>query len=86
MHVNMPEEKLRELTGKLLGDASYGNIIRIKGFMADEKGGWLELNATKEQFSLAPVEKGQEVLIVIGEQLNEAVINACFDPYITERM
>lgn len=86
MHVNMPEEKLRELTGKLLGDASYGNIIRIKGFMADGKGGWLELNATKEQFSLAPVEKGQEVLIVIGEQLDEAAVNACFDPYITERM
>ena len=54
--------------------------------MTDGKGGWLELNATKEQFSLAPVEKGQEVLIVIGEQLNEAAINACFDPYITERM
>ena len=31
--------------------------------------GWLELNATREHFSLCPIREGQEVLIVIGEGL-----------------
>ena len=32
---------------------------------------WLELNATRKEFSLKPISVGQEVVIVIGEDMNE---------------
>lgn len=32
---------------------------------------WLELNATRKEFSLRPISVGQEVVIVIGENMNE---------------
>ena len=35
---------------------------------------WLELNATRKEFSLKPISAGQEVVIVIGENMNEARI------------
>ena len=35
---------------------------------------WLELNATRKEFSLRPISAGQEVVIVIGENMNEARI------------
>ena len=35
---------------------------------------WLELNATRKEFSLKPISVGQEVVIVIGENMNEARI------------
>ena len=35
---------------------------------------WLELNATRKEFSLKPISTGQEVVIVIGENMNEARI------------
>ncbi len=35
---------------------------------------WLELNATRKEFSLKPISLGQEVVLVIGENMNEARI------------
>jgi len=39
-------------------------------------GGWLELNATAAGCTLAPIPQGQEVVIVIGEALDKAAIEA----------
>ena len=36
---------------------------------------WVELNATHTNITIKQIEKGQDVLIVIGEQLDEAKIN-----------
>ena len=35
---------------------------------------WLELNATQPEISLKPIGAGQDVLIIIGEKLNEEKI------------
>ena len=35
---------------------------------------WLELNATQHEISLKPIGAGQDVLIIIGEKLNEEKI------------
>ena len=50
----------------------------MKGFAPDPKGetGWLELNATAAGKTLAPIPQGQDVLIVIGEGLDKAAIEA----------
>lgn len=55
--------------------AACGRIMRIKGFTSDGNG-WLELNASRDAMTLKPIAKAQEVIIVIGEQLNRAAIEA----------
>ena len=50
-------------------------MLRVKGF-APTRDGWLELNATAAGCTLAPIPQGQEVVIVIGEALDKAAIEA----------
>lgn len=51
----------------------YGNIIRVKGFVCDEGGGY-QINASQYELLIDPVAIGQGVMIVIGTELNEAKI------------
>ena len=37
---------------------------------------WIELNATKNEITIRPLHVGQEVLIVIGEELREEKIKS----------
>lgn len=76
MNVRMTEQALREKTAQLLQDAACGHIFRIKGFMVNENGQWIELNATHKNISIKPIESGQEILIVIGEALAEEAVKA----------
>ena len=59
----------------LLHDAKYGHVLRIKGFIPDGSG-WVELNAARDAMTVQPIPNGQEVLIVIGEGLDKAAIEA----------
>ena len=68
-------EQLQRAARTLLQGAGYGHILRIKGFIPD-RGGWLELNAARDAMTLQPIPNGQEVLIVIGEGLDKAAIEA----------
>ena len=43
---------------------------------AGSRAGWLELNATAAGRTLEPIPQGQDVLIVIGEGLDKAAIEA----------
>lgn len=43
----------------------------MKGFVKDDAGSWMQLNATGHEISMKPIGDGQEVVIVIGEQLKE---------------
>lgn len=72
-HLLLP--RLKEVVNELFADASCGRIRRIKGFTSDGNG-WLELNASRDAMTLKPIAKAQEVIIVIGEQLNRAAIEA----------
>lgn len=84
MHVKMSEESLKETIKELMQDKACGKISRIKGFLPVSKDNWIECNATKEQILIQPINKGQEVIIVIGEQLLEEKIRGYFLPYIKE--
>lgn len=55
------------------GDPECGQVFRIKGFLKDGNV-WQELNATVHGLTMHPLEAGQDVLIVIGEQMNEEKI------------
>lgn len=79
MNVRMTEQELRKRTGQLLQDSSCGRILRIKGFLWVDEGRWVELNATQQEISICPIKAGQEVLIVIGEELAEEKIRAYWE-------
>lgn len=80
-YMNQPfeESKITEIAKKILEDDNCGNVFRVKGFVKKEDGGWMKLNATKEQISLEPIEKGQEIIIVIGEQLIQEKVDRYFN-------
>ncbi len=78
MHVKMSEQDMREAVEKLFATPACGNIFRVKGFLLVAEDSYIEFNATREKFSSKPVEKGQEVFIVIGENLTEAAIKEVF--------
>lgn len=74
MHVDLSKENLQNNVQSVLQDAACGKVFRIKGFVPAEEGKWYEINATKDNMECNPVEKGQEVIIVIGEELVEESI------------
>lgn len=74
MNMEIPIEKLKEKVRELFESKKCGHIFRIKGFMP-ENNTWYEINATREQLTVTEIMDGQEVIIVIGEELNEAEIN-----------
>ena len=78
MNVKMTEEQLKITVGKLMNDRECGEIFRVKGFLQKEDGSWLQLNATHNGITMNPIEKGQEVIIVIGEELKEQAIKKYF--------
>lgn len=74
MNLELTAEELKERTARLFEEPGCGHILRVKGFVKAEDGRWLELNATRRKQTLAVSPDGQEVLIVIGEQLSKETI------------
>ena len=74
MNLELTVEELKERTARLFEEPGCGHILRVKGFVKAEDGRWLELNATRREQTLAVSPDGQEVLIVIGEQLSKETI------------
>jgi G3E family GTPase len=83
-HVKTPITSLKETVEKMMSDPNAGNIFRLKGFIKDDQGQWLEVNATKQETRIRPISIGQELFIVIGEDLNEEVIGSYWDDYQNE--
>ncbi len=69
----IPRRQLEAAIPGLFTDAACGRVLRVKGFVQDA-GGWVELNATADGLTAAPIPAGQEVLIVIGEGLDKVKI------------
>lgn len=74
MNLELTAEEQKERTARLFEEPGCGHILRVKGFVKAEDGRWLELNATRREQTLAVSPDGQEVLIVIGEQLSKETI------------
>lgn len=71
----LPRQQLEARIPSLFTDAACGRVLRVKGFVQDAAG-WVELNATADGLTAAPIPAGQEVLIVIGEGLDKERIEA----------
>ena len=46
----------------------------MKGFLELPDGNWMELNATRHEMTFTICTEGQKVVIVIGEKLNQPMI------------
>ena len=73
LELGLPRAQLERAISGLFTDPACGRVLRVKGFVEDA-GGWVELNATADGLTAAPLATGQQVLIVIGEGLDQAVI------------
>ena len=72
MNENLKEDKILSLK-ELFDNSKYGNVIRIKGFYKkDDK--WFYLNMTKNEKIINEISCGQDVIIVIGSNLDEVNI------------
>ena len=69
MELGLSCQQLEQNIPALFTDPACGHVLRAKGFVQDENG-WVELNATADGLTAAPIPAGQEVLIVIGEGLD----------------
>jgi len=72
MNKELSKESILDSIKKIMNDPECGNVIRIKGFINDQ--GWYEINATKEELNISPIENGQDVIILIGEHLSQEKI------------
>ena len=70
-------QQLKEKTRAVFEDSACGKVFRVKGFTRDGDG-WLELNATADNFSLRHTPCGQDIIIVIGEALAADEIDRVF--------
>lgn len=73
MDEKIAASKAKHAAQKIFEDSACGGVLRMKGFLQDGEN-WLELNATQHETTLKPIGAGQDVLIVIGEKLNEEKI------------
>lgn len=71
MNHGLSESEMKHTAEQILKDPACGIVMRIKGFCQEPDGVWVELNATHHETLLRKTEAGQEVLIVIGQNLNE---------------
>ena len=76
MNENVTEDNIQEIVKKIMDDSECGSVFRVKGFVKNAEGKWLQLNATHNGITMQPIEVGQEVLIVIGEKLQEDKIKS----------
>ncbi len=78
MHCQITPDRLCEKAKQLLDSKEHGNIFRVKGFVLDG-GKWFEINAAHKSIDIHPIPNGQEIIIVIGEHLNQEKISAVFE-------
>lgn len=70
MHNGLDRRSAAQLTDKLMSDPSCGKILRIKGFFC-ENGQWFELNAAQSSVTCTEIPEGQDIIIVIGKDLDK---------------
>lgn len=77
MNLDMKLEEIKDSIDRIFRDKTVGRVSRVKGF-AKDKDTWYEINATENETTLNKIERGQDVIIVIGEALEKSKIDKCF--------
>ena len=70
MEPGLTRERLEVIISELLGNPEYGRVLRVKGFIPSGSGaGWCSFNVTRTESGFSETDRGQDVFIVIGEEL-----------------
>lgn len=77
MNLSVSREYFNQLCESIFQDRKCGRIYRIKGFLKEGEN-WLSANATESTIRICQVQQGQDILIVIGEELNKTEIQKYF--------
>lgn len=78
LEVPMTRDAIKGKIEALMNNEDYGNIHRLKGFF-NEDNQWYQINATKKEYEISEMPVGQEVFIVIGENLSKDKIQALIE-------
>ena len=71
MNSSITKGKLEEKAKNIFKNSGkFGKVIRIKGFIKEDEN-YIFINMTKNNIELDRIERGQNILIAIGEELNE---------------
>ena len=89
MHPGVPAGRVGAAVKRIFEDDACGNVMRVKGFLratadsagnldipaVDEAcGGWIEINATPSSVEINSISRGQEIIIVTGQNLDKGRI------------
>lgn len=77
-YVNMDGQEFRNTVESIFHDPACGDVHRIKGFVKTDEDRWIQINAVPGKLEIMERERGQEALIVIGENLNRKAIDRYF--------
>lgn len=73
----LQSEAIERFAKTLLTDIKYGNVCRVKGFFKNGDS-WVEINADKSIVDMKSISEGQDVIIVIGENLKKDLVEELY--------
>ena len=79
MNKNFTREQITKIVERVFADRECGDVFRIKGFFSVGEDEWMEINATSNKTEIRSIDKGQEIVIVIGSNLVEDRIKKHFE-------
>lgn len=71
-------KKINDVKTILFNNNEYGHILRLKGFIKNNNE-WIRINITNNEEEISPILNGENVLIIIGENLNTKKIELLFN-------
>ena len=77
MNLDLTPQMLQETVQKLFSDPLCGKVFRVKGFVPQD-GEWLEINATRDGIRTQHIGRGQNVVILVGEDMKKDRIDLYF--------
>lgn len=79
----LDQADLAERIRGLMGDARYGQVIRVKGYIRDVEKRWYQVNCTPDDLSIEPAPQIRRgVLVMIGQNLDEDALSGAFLPRV----
>ncbi len=76
MAAGVSEETVDRTDGNVSRTPEHDGLPQKNRTLQEQRQHWIELNATRNEVTIRPLHVGQEVLIVIGEELQEARIRS----------
>ncbi len=77
MNLKDSPEEFCQKAERLFEDRSFGTVFRVKGFLPKESG-WIKINGIEGELETELVSEGQNVVIIIGEELNKEKMDMIF--------